>query len=120
MKSYILLENLVLYAHHGVSPQETIVGNEYVISLKIAVDLGEACRTDDLAYTINYADVYDLVKNEMKIPSKLIEHAANRIILHLKREYPQIQGVELKLAKRNPPMGAQLDYASVILVDGTL
>lgn len=120
MKSYILLENLVFYANHGVLPQETAVGNTYVINLKIALDMTEACRTDNLDATINYAEIYELIKKEMKIPSKLIEHAAKRIIDRLISTYSKIDGIELKLSKRNPPIGAQMDYASVVLVEGTL
>ena len=120
MKSYILLEKLEVYANHGVLPQENVVGNVYVIDLRLAIDLRKACLTDNLEDTVSYADICNLVKSEMKIPSKLIEHAAKRIIDRLKSEYPQIEGVELKLSKRNPPMGAQLDYASVVLIDGVL
>lgn len=120
MKSYILLENLILHAHHGVALQETIVGNIFVINLKIAANIEKACISDDLSYTISYAEIFDLVKSEMKMPSKLIEHAAKRIIDSLKNKFPQIEGIEIKLSKQNPPMGAQLDYASVILIDGTL
>ncbi|WP_419033982.1 dihydroneopterin aldolase [Dysgonomonas gadei] len=117
MKSFILLENLTFYANHGVFDQERVVGNVYVINLKIEVDLGEASVSDDLNDTISYADVYEDVKIEMMIPSKLLEHAAKRIIDRLKNKYTQIESVELKLSKRNPPIGAQLDYASVILID---
>ncbi len=120
MKTYIVLENLVIYAYHGVMPQENLVGNEYIINIKIKVDLSESCSSDSLGDTISYADICDLIKQEMKNISKLIEHAAKRIIDRLKREYPHIEAIELKLSKRNPPMGAQIDYASVILIEGEL
>lgn len=117
MKSFILLENLTFYANHGVFGQETVVGNVYIINLKIGVDLTKASVSDDLNDTISYADVYEDIKIEMMVPSKLLEHAAKRIIDRLKSKYIQIESVELKLSKRNPPIGAQLDYASVILID---
>ncbi|GAB6124007.1 dihydroneopterin aldolase [Dysgonomonas termitidis] len=117
MKSFILLENLTIYANHGVFGQETVVGNVYIINLKIGVNLEKASLTDDLDDTISYADIYEDVKNEMAIPSKLLEHAAKRIIDRLKDKYTQIESIELRLSKRNPPIGAQLDYASVILID---
>lgn len=117
MKSFILLENLTIYANHGVFGQETVVGNVYIINLKIGVNLEKASLTDDLDDTISYADIYEDVKNEMAIPSKLLEHAAKRIIDRLKGKYTQIESIELRLSKRNPPIGAQLDYASVILID---
>lgn len=117
MKSYILLENLIFYAHHGVFEQETAVGNVYVLNVKIELDLELASKSDNLHDTISYADVYEIVKQEMMIPSRLLEHVGGRIIRRLKKEYMQIEQLELKLSKRNPPMGGQLDYASVILID---
>lgn len=117
MKSSILLENIVFYAHHGVLRQETVVGNVFIVNLKVDLDLEKSCLSDNLADTISYADIYECVKNEMMIPSKLLEHAAYRIISRLKEKYTQIDKIEIKLSKRNPPIGGQLDYASVVLTD---
>lgn len=117
MKSFILLENLVFYAYHGVLPQETSVGNEYVVNLKIGLDLSKAGMTDSLADSVSYADIYEDVKKEMSVPSRLIEHVAYRIVNKLKAKYNLIETLELKLSKRNPPMGAQLDCASIVLID---
>lgn len=117
MKSYILLENMIFYAYHGVFHQETIVGNTYVLNLKMELDLKQASLSDDLADTISYAEVYDYVKEEMMIPSRLLEHVAGRIIVRLKKEFKQIESIEVKLSKRNPPIEGQLDYASVVLID---
>lgn len=117
MKSYIQLDNLVFYAYHGVLPQETVVGNTFIVNLKIRVDFMEACISDDLSHTISYADVYHIIKREIDIPSKLLEHVAYRILKAIRSEYSQIEEIELKLSKRNPPIGGQMDYASIILID---
>lgn len=116
MKSYILLENVTFYANHGVFPQETAVGNIFVVNLKIELDLSKSCVSDDLCDTVSYADIYENVKNEIMVPSKLLEHAAFRIIRRLRDKYPVIETVEIKLSKQNPPMGGQVEYASVILI----
>lgn len=117
MKSYILLENIIFYANHGVFLQETAVGNVYVVNLKIETDLSKAAISDDLTDTISYADVYTIIREEMGITSNLLEHVAGRIIARLKNTFPQIAQVEIKLSKRNPPIGGQLDYASVVLIE---
>lgn len=117
MKSYILLDNLIFYAHHGVFAQETAVGNVFVVNLKITLDLEKSCLSDDLNDTVSYAELYEDVKKEIMIPSKLLEHAAFRIIRRLKDKYSLIDTVEIKLSKRNPPLGGQLDSASVVLID---
>lgn len=117
METYVLLENLKLYAYHGVGEQERLVGNHYLINLKIKIDVTKAVQSDCLNDTISYAEVFEIVKEEMAISSKLLEHAAGRIISALRKRYPIIQRIELKLSKNNPPMGADLDYASILLVD---
>ena len=117
MKSFILLENVVFYAYHGVQPLETKVGNEFVVNLRLEVNLTDAAQSDSLDDTVSYADIYNDVKEQMQIPSKLLENVAFRIIQCLKQKYTKIEHVEIKLSKRNPPMGAHLDSASIVLID---
>ena len=74
MNSYIFLDNVRFFAYHGVGQQEREVGNEFVINLKLKVDIARAAETDDVTHTVSYADVYENVKAEMEIPSKLLEH----------------------------------------------
>ena len=45
MTSYIFLDTLRFFAHHGVGEQETVVGNEFTVSLRLQVDIRrELCR----------------------------------------------------------------------------
>lgn len=111
----IELEAMKFYAYHGVMPQEKKVGNNFVVNLVLTAPLEQAVRSDELDDTINYAAVYDVVKKQMEIPSKLIEHAAGRILHALKEHFPQLTAVELKLAKLNPPFGGDVYSAAVIL-----
>ncbi len=113
MTSYILLENLRFYAYHGVASQETIVGNEYTISLRLKTDITHAMDSDEVTDTVNYAEIYQSVKSEMGVPSKLLEHVAGRIIRRLFKDFPTVERIELKLYKRNPPMGADIEKAGV-------
>lgn len=113
MTSYILLDNLRIFAHHGVGEQETIVGNEFSVSLRLKVDIGRAMQTDDVSETVSYADVFAAVKAEMAIPSKLLEHVGGRLVNRLFHDFPQIEQIELKLMKRNPPMGADIEAAGI-------
>lgn len=113
--SYITLDQLRFYAYHGVDEQERRVGNEYQVDLVLKADIGEACRTDCLEGTVNYADVCQAVKQEMDIPSHLLEHVAHRVAQRIFDRFPQVEALELKLAKRTPPMGADIRSAGVVL-----
>lgn len=111
--SSIFLEDVRFYAYHGVVPQETIVGNEFIINLQLTVDFSHAAATDEVADTVSYADVYAVLKEEMAVSSKLLEHVCGRIVGRLLREFPIVSEVNIKLAKRNPPMGADITAAGV-------
>ncbi|SEG07385.1 dihydroneopterin aldolase [Parabacteroides chinchillae] len=115
MVSQIELKDMKFYAYHGVSPQETKVGNTFVVNLILTAPLEKAVISDDLHDTINYAEIFGAVKQEMDIPSKLLEHVAGRIMNALKVKFPQLQEIRLKLSKLNPPFGGNLHSASIIL-----
>ena len=112
-ESYIVLQDLRFHAYHGVLPQERLTGNDYVVNLRIGYDIGDAMLSDDVNDTLNYAEVYQLVSQEMAVPSGLIEHVAGRIGDRLFRLFPQIEEVELKIIKQNPPRGADGDGAGI-------
>jgi dihydroneopterin aldolase len=115
MISKIELKDIRLYAFHGVLPQERKVGNFFTIDLSLEAPLDQSIRDDDLSGTINYATVYELVKEEMDIPSNLLEHVAGRILYALKKKFPQITAIQISLSKLHPPLGGSVHSASVIL-----
>lgn len=116
MSSKIYLRNVRFHAFHGVLPQEGIVGNDYLVNLVLDYDFSSAMKTDDLQGTLNYAEVYQKVKEEMVVPSKLLEHVTGRIAHRLFSDFPEIQKLQLSITKVNPPMGADSDGAGVEVV----
>ena len=104
------------FAYHGVLPQEAVVGNEFVVNLTLEVDITSAMQSDDVADTVNYVEVYEVVKAEMQQRSNLLEHVAGRIAHRLLDDYPTITSVDILLEKLNPPMEANLHSAAVHLV----
>lgn len=116
MSSKIYLRNVRFHAFHGVLPQEGIVGNDYLVNLVLDYDFSSAMKTDDLQGTLNYAEIYQKVREEMAVPSKLLEHVAGRIAHRLFSDFPEIQKLQLSITKVNPPMGADSDGAGVEVV----
>ena len=115
MITQIELEAMHFYAYHGVAPQERTVGNHFTVTLRLTAPFERAVTSDNLNDTINYASVYETVRDEMNRPSHLLEHAAGRILCALKNRFPQLTAIEVKLSKLNPPFGGDLQAASVIL-----
>ena len=113
--TYILLQGLQYHAFIGVGEQEQVVGNDYVLDLRLGYPFAAAMESDVVNDTLNYADVFNIVSEVMKQPSKLLEAAAGKIVKELCARYKRLESIDLKLVKRNPPMGADCDSTGVEL-----
>ena len=113
--SKITLNNMQFHAFHGCLEHEQMLGNTFIVSVTMTLDTALAGMTDDLAHTLNYQLVYDEVKAEMEVPSKLIEHVGQRILDGLFNKFEAIQKLEVKLAKLNPPLGGKVESVSIEL-----
>lgn len=103
------------HAYHGVLSQEKIIGGSFLVNLLMEADLTNAIKTDNVEDTINYADVYDLIKDEMHTPSHLLEHIAGRIYRKLIEKYPEIKSLEVSVSKLNPPVNGEMDRAEIVI-----
>lgn len=112
----IKLRKMKFFAYHGVFPKEREKGGTYTVTLELQLSSHKAAESDVLADTVNYADVYSVVKQVMLTPSNLIEHVAARIAQAIFEEFPLVSGVTVKLTKDNPPIiGANLKGGAVEL-----
>lgn len=112
-RTYIFLRELSFYAFHGVAEQEQRVGNVFIVNVKLKVDFSKAVQTDSVTDTVSYADVFQAIKDEMAIPSQLLEHLCARIVQRIFNNFPTVEEVEIELHKQNPPMGADVASAGV-------
>lgn len=113
--SYILLESLRFHAWIGVGAQERVVGNDYLVDLKIEYPFAKALESDDVEDTLSYAGVYTLVKDIIQQPMFLLERAAGIIGKKLIEHYPNINSIHIKIIKQNPPMGTDSKGAGIEL-----
>lgn len=111
----ISIENMEFFAYHGCFSEEQIIGTRFIVDLYIEADTQEAEETDQLSKTINYQDVFLLVKEQMEIKSKLLEHLARRVLNKLRQNYPAIEFAEIKISKMNPPLGGKVGNVSLTL-----
>ncbi|MEF9476809.1 dihydroneopterin aldolase [Chryseobacterium sp. RRHN12] len=113
--SKIYLEDVRIYAYHGVLPEENIIGTYYILNVELHTDLWKAAESDDLHDTISYADINDILHGEMKIKSRLLEHVAGRMITKIHSSFPQVDYIKLKITKTAPPMQGEMKGASIEL-----
>ncbi|HRH39103.1 MAG TPA: dihydroneopterin aldolase [Flavobacteriales bacterium] len=102
-----------VFAYHGCLPEEERIGGHYRVDVSIDGDLGGAERTDDLADTVDYGRVTTIVKEQMAVRSKLIEHVARRILDALKDEWRGAYRFTVRLVKERPPVNgdvAEVEY----------
>lgn len=111
----ITVDNIRLYAYHGCLPEEGVKGGDYIVDVTIDTDLTKPAQTDELADTVDYCVVFDVVKREMGIRSKLIEQVAQRIVDGLRKEYPAVKKFSVKVTKLKPPINGPVDSVAVIL-----
>ncbi|MBR1733363.1 MAG: dihydroneopterin aldolase [Alloprevotella sp.] len=115
----VRLRNIRLRAFHGCLPQERTVGNDYEVSATLDVTGAEAAvERDELCGTVDYAAVYALIREEMGVPSQLLEHVCGRIVRRLLEAFPQVERATVTVTKLRPPIpGADCDGAGVTLTD---
>ena len=111
----ITLHEMRFYAYHGVFAQEQRVGNHFIVELTFWADIAESLHRDELEETISYADVYEVIKAEMAIPSRLLEHVVGRIGQRLFATFPRMQRIALTLSKCNPPFPGEVHSSAVTL-----
>lgn len=100
---------------HGCYELEKVVGNRFLVDVAIEVEAGEAAEQDDLAKSVNYLTVYEVVKQQMDIPSNILENVAKRIIDALYAGFPAVSRVTAKVSKLAPPLGGKIEKVSVTL-----
>lgn len=110
---WIILKDLRFFAYHGVMEQEQKTGDYFICNLRLNFDYSSALRSDNIRETLDYGSVFEVVKREMAISSKLMEHVAGRICDALFSEFPGIQEIEISVLKENPPIGADCGGAGV-------
>lgn len=112
----MIIDEMEFYGYHGVFPEENKLGQTFIVSLTLSLDLEEAGLTDDLTKTVDYAAVYDRVKSIVQgEPVKLIETVAQRIASDLLTVYTQIEEVAVKVRKPHPPFDITFSGVTVHL-----
>jgi len=113
----ITVEGIKLYAYHGCLVEEGKIGTNYIVDVIMETDFSEAAAADDLSKTIDYVIVYNIVKTQMAIRSKLIEQVGKRIVNELKKELKGLKKVEVKVTKLNPPMNGNVEKVSIVIIE---
>jgi dihydroneopterin aldolase len=99
----IELQNIRLQAFHGIYEGESKTGSTYEISIKVSFEEGKN-EFSDIRDTINYAELFSIVKQRMQVATPLLEKVADGIIRRIKHQYPHTREVSLSIYKLQAPI----------------
>ena len=113
----IRVNNIRLFTNHGCLEEEAKIGSEYKVDIEVKADLSTSAQTDVLTDTVDYVHLNQIVKEEMAIRSKLLEHVAQRILNRIFKEISLVEEAEVSVAKINPPIGGNVQEVVIVLKD---
>ena len=111
----IELEGMEFKAYHGCLEQEKVRGNSFTVDFRGELDLSAAAESDLLDDTLNYAEIYEIVSDEMSIPSELLENVAGRIVKAIEQKFPELVSFSVRVSKKRPPVDGVAQWSRVTL-----
>lgn len=115
MKGTLELNDMVFWANHGCFTEERIIGNRFEVQFSAIYNMEVPAQTDALADAANYQLIYHLIREQMEIPSNLLECVARRILDAVAAQFPELEEMTVSIAKINPPLGGEVGASRVTL-----
>jgi dihydroneopterin aldolase len=99
----IHLRQLKLYAYHGVDDGEDVLGGEYEVSLTASYSPSNVPIVS-IEHTIDYTALYNIVKQRMQRPAKLLETLATEVASEIFAKFSNVEEVVISIFKLHPPI----------------
>ena len=112
----LCIENLEIYARHGVYAEENKLGQKFLICAQLGIDASKAARQDDLRQSVNYGEVCYYIKELMEQHTfRLIETVADVLAREILLKFPLVQHIVLEVKKPNAPILLPFAYVSAVV-----
>ena len=110
----IYLKDIEIFANHGVFKEEKNLGQKFILSLELSLDIKEAATTCDLTKSVHYGELcHQVIQVFQEESLDLIESVVNKVANFILDNYSMVNGVKVLLKKPWAPIGRHLDYAAV-------
>jgi dihydroneopterin aldolase len=110
----IVLAGMVFLARHGVNEREKVEEQRFEIDVELEADTRAAGRSDDLAKTVDYRDVYEATRRVVEETSlELIESLAETIASEVLAANPSVEAVVVRVRKPDVDLGGPIESAGV-------
>jgi dihydroneopterin aldolase len=110
----ISLKGVRFWAFHGVFPEERVLGNWFTVNL--AVEFTASQPILELENTIDYGTLHQWLKEEMEIPTPLLEEIGERMVEKCKNRIPSLKKVQFEIQKQQPAIGLLSGNSSISIV----
>ena len=111
----IILKNVRCYSFHGCLKEESVIGSDYLVNLKVWASLKKSAQSDELIDTVDYVLLNHIIKTEMSKPSKLLETVAERINSEIFKKEPRVTKSIVSITKLCPPINGDVEGVSIKL-----
>ena len=109
----IFIQGLEVYGHHGVAPEEKVLGQRLYFDVRLTVEECRAALTDNVQDTVDYTEVMDLITDIVTTSSvSLLERLAQKIAEAILGRFP-VDEVWVQVIKPHPPVACALKSVSV-------
>ena len=115
----IKIQNLEVFANHGVFPEENVLGQKFIVSAVLYTDTRTAGKTDNLTASIHYGEVSQFIDHFLKEHTyKLLERIAESLAEELLLQTSGLEKIRLEIKKPWAPVGLPLETVSVEIERG--
>ncbi len=109
----IRIHNMSFYGHHGVDATERDLGGQFHVDVELGLDLRPAGESDQVADTVDYKAVYELVAEiQHSRRFRLLEAFAHAIAGAILSRF-NVEQVTVRVRKASVPLGGLIDHAEV-------
>ncbi len=116
-KDSITLANMAFYGFHGSDPSESKLGGRFYVDVVLEADLSEPGKSDRLEDTVNYEQVYRIIRDHVEGKRfNLLETLGQRIADTALGDFPAVSRVTVRVRKPSVPIRGILDYTEVEIV----
>lgn len=105
MTDRILISDLRFFARHGLFAEEEALGQRFVVSLVLELDLSRAGVSDAMADSVHYGEV--VATTEEIVTQRrfnLIEALAEAIAATILERFPRVERITVRIEKPGAPI----------------
>ena len=116
MKTKLFINNLEVFANHGLFEEENRLGQKFIFSIECELDYKKALFSDEMTDSISYADIADVVvETATSNTYNLLERLAGEILKNIFEKFPQIENVKLEINKPAAPIKYHFEQCGVVI-----